>query len=47
MAICANAAKGFWKQGRGATRLVQIIGRSRGKRVSLQLIVDEPPLCVE
>ena len=35
--------QGFWKQGRGATRLVQIIGRSRGKRVSLQLIMDEPP----
>lgn len=34
--------QGFWKQGRGATRLVQIIGRNRGKRVSLQLIMDEP-----
>ena len=35
--------QGFWKQGRGATRLVQIIGRNRGKKVSLQLIMDEPP----
>ena len=35
--------QGFWKQGRGATRLVQIIGRNKGKKVSLQLIMDEPP----
>ena len=35
--------QGFWKQGRGATRLVQIIGRHRGRKVSLQLIMDEPP----
>ena len=34
--------QGFWKQGRGATRLVQIIGRNKGKKVSLQLIMDEP-----
>ena len=33
----------FWKQGRGATRLVQIIGRRRGRKVSRQLIMDEPP----
>ena len=35
--------QGFWKQGRGATRLVQIIGRHRGRKISLQLIMDEPP----
>ena len=35
--------QGFWKRHRGATRLVQIIGRNRGKKVSLQLIMDEPP----
>ena len=34
--------QGFWKQGKGATRLVQIIGRHRGRRIS-QLIMDEPP----
>ena len=34
--------QGFWKQGRGATRLVQIIGRHRGRKISLQLIMDEP-----
>jgi len=27
----------------GATRLVQIVGRHKGKKVSLQLIMDEPP----
>ena len=35
--------QGFWKQGKGATRLVQIIGRHKGRKISLQLIMDEPP----
>ncbi len=31
------------KQGRAAARLVQIIGRHKARKVSLQLIMDEPP----
>ena len=34
--------KGFWKSKRGSSRFVQIQGRHKGKRVSLQLILDEP-----
>ena len=32
--------KGFWKSKRASSRFVQI---GKGKRVSLQLILDEPP----
>ena len=32
--------QGFWKQGRAATTLVQIIGRRRSRKISLQLIMD-------
>ena len=35
--------QGFWKQDRAATRLAQIIGRHRSRKISLQLIMDEPP----
>ena len=35
--------KGFWKQGRGGSRFLQIIGRGNSKVAALQLVVDEPP----
>jgi hypothetical protein len=38
-----KACQGFWRQGRGASRFVQLVGDHRGTRVNLQLILDEPP----
>jgi len=38
-----KASQGFSKQGRGASRFVQLIGEHRGTKVNLQLILDEPP----
>lgn len=35
--------QGFWRQKAGSTRLVQLTGRMRGERVSMHLILDEPP----
>ena len=35
--------QGFWKQKTGSTRLVQLTGRRRNERVSVHLILDEPP----
>ena len=40
--VCKHC-KGFWKSKRGSSRFVQIQGRHKGQRVSLQLILDEPP----
>ena len=40
--VCKHC-KGFWKSKRGSNRFVQIQGRHKGQRVSLQLILDEPP----
>ena len=34
---------GFWKGSKGSSRVVQLMGRSAGKQLSLQLILDEPP----
>ena len=38
-----KACQGFWRQGRGASRFVQLVGEHRGTKVNLQLILDEPP----
>ena len=35
--------KGFWKQGKGGSRFLQIIGRHKSKVAALQLVLDEPP----
>ena len=40
--VC-KACQGFWRQGKGASRFVQLIGEHRGAKVNLQLILDEPP----
>ena len=40
--VC-KACQGFWRQARGASRFVQLIGEHRGAKVNLQLILDEPP----
>ena len=40
--VC-KACQGFWRQGRGASRFVQLIGEHRGVKANLQLILDEPP----
>ena len=40
--VC-KACQGFWRQGRGSSRFVQLIGEHRGVKTNLQLILDEPP----
>ena len=40
--VC-KACQGFWRQGKGASRFVQLIGEHRGVKSNLQLILDEPP----
>ena len=41
--LVCKACQGFWKQGRGASRFVQLIGEHRGAKVNLQrgLIQDQ------
>ena len=36
---CCN---GFWKESKGSSRVVQLMDRSAGKQLSLQLILDKP-----
>ena len=38
--VC-KACQGFWRQGKGASRFVQLIGEHRGAKVNLQLILDD------
>ena len=40
--VC-KACQGFWRQGKGASRFVQLIGEHKGVKSNLQLILDEPP----
>ena len=42
-AFACKYCDGFWKGSRGSSRVVQLMGRSAGKQLSLQLILDEPP----